>query len=762
MTVSRIRELMQERVVPESVLPQNIAAYLTDEDELPPELDAFTFLNRLRSLGIGSADFLYLLKGCGAPEEAVTKIEQHPDMNLQSLIVTLHDSGLTPKDYTRMLYTARQLWERTITMRIDLDEIQEETPPEQPTEPEKPEAPEKSENQERIKTARQKKKSEQEFHEYVGVKPIGKRNEPDKSEPEDTELSEEPEDIKPEKSTRIKTARQKKKSEQEFREYVGVKPIGRRNEPDLSDDPDETQVGETEEIYTAVQLKTKPEEETDENYEEPAEGSTRGRRGGIVAAAAGAAVLCALSAGIELMGFTSPENDAAQVHFAADNPEIFSEIYTAYNAGKIGGDYIQPMSDSAQAFGDLLISSGGQLGVFSSGNTVWAAESELITVYAVSGDEAAVTAEIKPPDGAQFLKVQQTENGIAAIFSGDYSCGISGIDSKGQTYISEQSGQLTEFYCSADIIRLGSVYTPEFTQSFTVDDLMNYLPWTAKGGSSAVLSPAEIAVSGSAQGCSYAVWAEYSTEKGEISGRMAALGNPFYSGAEFFTAAMYQDTKTLLLSLNGEAELQSKITPEITACAAGNGIIAAAERSADMATVYLLNPDLQPISGFTTGENISALRIDEDVIYITNGEKITMAADISDPASPKALELTAADGVINGEYALCGGKTSSGISITLYKLDGNKAVQADSYAKTLTEKELSSFSFRGINTAVVNGTELCGVAYRYFDGVSVVDEFAELGKSRSVRTLYDDPDGFTAAALLDNGLTLICGNRVKK
>ena len=93
MTVSQIRELMMERVVPESVLPQNITACLIDEDAAPPELDAFTFLNRLRSLGIGSADFLYLLKGCGAPAEAVEKIEQHPDMNLQSLIVTLDGSG---------------------------------------------------------------------------------------------------------------------------------------------------------------------------------------------------------------------------------------------------------------------------------------------------------------------------------------------------------------------------------------------------------------------------------------------------------------------------------------------------------------------------------------------------------------------------------------------------------------------------------------------------------------------------------------------
>ena len=39
MTVSKIRELMQERVIPESVLPDSIAGFLSDE-EAPPELDA--------------------------------------------------------------------------------------------------------------------------------------------------------------------------------------------------------------------------------------------------------------------------------------------------------------------------------------------------------------------------------------------------------------------------------------------------------------------------------------------------------------------------------------------------------------------------------------------------------------------------------------------------------------------------------------------------------------------------------------------------
>lgn len=46
MTVSEIRSLMLEKVIPESLLPQNIAVCLMDENAAPPELDAFTFLNR--------------------------------------------------------------------------------------------------------------------------------------------------------------------------------------------------------------------------------------------------------------------------------------------------------------------------------------------------------------------------------------------------------------------------------------------------------------------------------------------------------------------------------------------------------------------------------------------------------------------------------------------------------------------------------------------------------------------------------------------
>ena len=64
-----------------------------------------------------------------------------------------------------------------------------------------------------------------------------------------------------------------------------------------------------------------------------------------------------------------------------------------------------------------------------------------------------------------------------------------------------------------------------------------------------------------------------------------------------------------------------------------------------------------------------------------------------------------------------------------------------------------------MNSFVINGAECSGAAYRYFDGVSMVDEFAELGRSRSLHTLYDDREGFTAA-LSGDRLALISGDEI--
>lgn len=119
MTVDEMRKIMRGKVVPEEVVPQNVINCIIDEEAEPTKPDAFSFLMRLRSLGIGSADFLNLLIGCGAPDNVVEKIKNNPAMNLQGLVLTLENSELSTDDYTRMLLTARQVWERTLTLRIE-------------------------------------------------------------------------------------------------------------------------------------------------------------------------------------------------------------------------------------------------------------------------------------------------------------------------------------------------------------------------------------------------------------------------------------------------------------------------------------------------------------------------------------------------------------------------------------------------------------------------------------------------------------------
>ena len=369
MTVSEIRSLMLEKVIPESLLPQNIAVCLMDENAAPPELDAFTFLNRLRSLGIGSADFLYLLKGCGAPEEAVLKIEQHPDMNLQTLIVTLESSGLTPKDYTRMLYTARQLWEHTITMRIDSGELEAAAESRQEEQPE-PQDPAGSEESAEQEAPAAEESTPEESAETTEPTEPSEPSRPVRTARQKKRRTEESyEDESPEQEAPVLTARQKKRTIDDLAEELGIA-------AEIEDEP--------EEKYTARQRKRRKEEAAPETEpEQPAEvreDSPKARRNAIIAAAVGAAVLFAIDPLMDILGFTAPGSSGGEFQFASDNAAVFSEIYTAYTNGRISSGNTQKLSENEQVFGDMLISSGKELGVFSGGNTLWSAEPDGISV----------------------------------------------------------------------------------------------------------------------------------------------------------------------------------------------------------------------------------------------------------------------------------------------------------------------------------------------------------------------------------------------
>lgn len=716
MTVSQLHKYMAEKVIPESVMPQNIAACLMDENAQLPELDAFTFLNRVRALGIGSADFLYLLKGCEAPEEAIERIESNPAMNLQSLVVTLESSGLTPRDYTRMLYTARQMWERTLTMQLG------ELPQEDDDEDTEPEIREYSASESEKKAAAPENDKEDfvvSYREEYTAPFTDARD--DIGDPEDAE------DIGggPYAEDRLP--------------YVGA-----QRAKFVDDSSDDT-------ARPALDF-------GNHNREEEARTNT----GKLAAASIGACVLLGLSGAMSLLGFERQEEPLPASRFAADSAEIFAEIHTAYNEGRLGGEHILPISGAnGEVFGDLLIERPEGLGVFTLGDRAFSAERDAITVYEKIGDTAEVCFTIEPPEGAEFLRVIPREDKLCIVFRDGDSAGLIAVNSGGEVlYTADQPGALTDICWGEDSVSFGTVYVPPFDESFTVQQTEKFLPVILLDGEPVILSPSDIVVDGNANGCGYAVYAEFDLENGAVTDSGAALGDPVFAGAEEFTAVMKTaDGYELVRRGNEEESVITEKTADIRAFDDGPVLVSAESAEDGSVTLYLRNKELEPVSAISNlPQEFEGLRIGGDILYICGADSVLMAADISDPASPAVLELTAAQGVISGDYALCSGITSGLIKLTLYKLGENGVSEAGSYSKPLTLQNGELPVTAGANTFFIDGEERCGAAYSYFDGVSRISEFGLFGRVKTSSTLFDDKTGFTAAAFFGEELHLIHGD----
>ena len=358
MTISELFDHITESVVPETVLPQNIASCLMDENADIPELDAFTFLNRLRDLGIGSADFIYLLKSCNAPAEAVEKIESNSAMSLQGLIVTLEHAGLEPKDYTRMLYSARKIWERTQTMRISaVLEAVEASKQESATVPETeeipPEAVAESEKQDEKNNAVTEDQSEAETAESE----------------EDISISE---------------------------HLKGITVLSGEELTELH--------------------KAEPSEEEEPIPEKPDGVAVKG----LAASACGAAVLVALGTVMASGILPAKTTKVSELRFAVDSQEVFAEIYYAYNSGEACGENVVKMpTDNGRVFCGMLVeSTGSDKGVFTIGDCVYSAYSERVLVY--DRESCKQTQELVPPEGCEFIEVFERGD-LYAVYSGKKS-----------------------------------------------------------------------------------------------------------------------------------------------------------------------------------------------------------------------------------------------------------------------------------------------------------------------------------------------------
>ena len=741
MTVSQIHDHMTAKVIPESVMPQNIAACLMDEDMSIPELDAFTFLNRVRALGIGSADFLYLLKGCDAPQEAVDKIENNPAMNLNSLIVTLENSGLTSQDYTRMLYTARQIWERTLTMRLEkkqLEQPEEDYDLDDLPDPDEQdeEIPEKYTDRaaEAILTARQKPAAQPE----------------------------------------VLTARQLPKKSEDAEVLTG-----RQHSDEHEDDADESR-----EILTARQKPKKEyigRDDYDEFYDE--DRPVARHNGKIAASAVGAAVLIGLCAAMDVFGLETLTEKPQVSGYAEDNMAVFSRIHSAYTSGKVGGDNVFSYTrNGSEVFGTLLVETPSELGVFTMGERAFSAESDVITAYEVTGDTVTEVFAIVPPEETEFIDVIENGELLTVVYADSDSAGIAAYDKDGKmVYTAEQCGVLTDVYIGSDTVSLGTVYTPEFRQSFKVEQTEYYLPQFTLDGAANEMLPTEIILSDT-EGCSYAVYGCFSLADGTVKERGAVLGDPVFSGAEDFFAAMRSENGCVLIGKGDDGAASVKEAGNIIACNVGDTFVmqlsedaepfdstpdikrqqvvaATAEKDENGTTVYLRGFDFEPVSALANiqGE-VTKLDMHGGVLYIIGTDGVIMAVDVSDPSAPAVMELTSVQGVVDENSALCSSISGTLVKLTLYKKDESGAVaEAGSASKVVTVADGSSVSMCGGNTYFI-GEDRYGAAYSYFDGVSMISEYTVFGRTKASHSLFDEDEGFSFAAELDGALRLVYGN----
>ncbi|MBQ9948048.1 MAG: hypothetical protein IJO91_06630 [Oscillospiraceae bacterium] len=710
MTVSKLHEYMTEKVIPESVMPQNIPAVLMDENSQIPELDAFTFLNRVRALGIGSADFLYLLKGCNAPEEAVRQIEENPAMNLQTLVVTLESSGLTAQDYTRMLYTARQIWERTLTMQLE-DYEQDEKPS---------------------------------VDEIIGYAPSEDADE----EYQDTSESQD--------NTAIPDETDAENSENEC-----------DNDTSSSAEYDEDELSDNDE-YEADTL----DDDDDDNDREPLDFGIHDREekaksnvGKIVASAVGACVLLGLSATMNFIGFKPVEEvKAPPIIYAEDAQSIFNQIYTAYNNGTIGGEKIIPRSfDTAEVFGDMLIQRPEGLGTYSVGELAYSVFSDSITVYQRNEGTVSVVGTIPAPENGRFIHASCNGELVTLVFTDESGAGLISYGSTGESvYSCRQQGVLTDISISDENISLGTIYVPEFTESFTAEDTEKYLPVIQLDNKGIVLSPSDVVITPeAADGCGYALYCEYNTTDGTVIDKCAVLGDPVFSGAEDLSAVMNTtDGYKLIKRSTDEQPLISTDLGNITAADDGDVFISAEKAEDGSVTVYLRGEDGQPLSAVANlPEGFTSLKEKDDILYLCGENGVLMAADISDPTAPAIKELTSAFGIVQEEYALCSESSVSVVKLTLYKRENDTAKTVSSYSRPISAQLSEAPEMAGANSFFIYGEEQCGAAYSYFDGVSVISEYGIFGKVKTSYTLFDDRTGFTAAARFGEELHLIFGEK---
>ncbi|MDE7399962.1 MAG: hypothetical protein K2N06_10605, partial [Oscillospiraceae bacterium] len=454
----------------------------------------------------------------------------------------------------------------------------------------------------------------------------------------------------------------------------------------------------------------------------------------IGAAGAAAVIACGAVAGMMF-------KPRGTVSYAADEREVFADIYDSYYAGVAGGENVCAFPDgNCEVFGDLLISSDG-LGVFTDGNCIYDVGYETISVNLFADENLTVSEDLIPPENSRFVAAFDDNGALIAVFSGKQS-GFMRIDDGKTQYIAHQDGVLTDYRAENGEITLATVYTPTFTHSFTASDTNVYLPnfYLDSTDAQPTVSPKNVIRSGTA-GYSYAVNVTYKMADGAVESSAAVLGNPLCASADGRCVMNGEDGMIIEM---GEKPSFVKCSKATLAAFCENG-----SATLEDGAVYIRDK-----KGKTTAkvENLAgkpeSLRFSGDFLVISGKENVILSLDCSDIKNPKTAELRAVQGKVIGGSAVVLESAGSSVTLTRYALENGKSKEMANSTKNISG-DTGSKPRLIANTAVFT-EDSCIAAFDYFDGVSVVSQLELFGKEQKSLTLYDDKTGF-AFAFVQNG-----------
>ncbi len=474
----------------------------------------------------------------------------------------------------------------------------------------------------------------------------------------------------------------------------------------------------------------------------------------LIISAAGAVVLFIICAYMTYFKDFLSFINTKKTEYAENAEEIFAEIYESYTADIIGGGNAQKYFSGEKLFGNYLISQDG-FGMYTDGQFIYSAFGDKIVSYSSVGLNSEEKSVILPPESTEFVEIWEGEGSVIAVFTGA-ECGFMKIENGNAAFTVRQDGGLCDFIVEENEISIGSVYVPHYTKNFKAADVNEYLPRVGKNEKNAMA--AENIILGRSSGCSYAVYGKYSLSDGNILLTKAALGDPVYSGAYGICAMNYtdKDGKEHGRMIRFTDEPLEETTEKIASSANSGNYFVTLQGN----VLKLYNNEFEELS---MCENLSQLpkgmRFESEKLLLNGENGIFSVIDCTQAETPAIFETQKAVGIVRKDSAALF-NVDNMLTVNYLKLENGSPKPIGTYTKHLSESELSTLEFGGAKMTAFC-SDSCALAYKYFDGVSVVSNCVVFGGKTFTDTLYDDRTGYTAVFTYKNSMIAVSSKGAK-